>query len=52
MFSYSVGEIHVIPFWIMIISILILLVINLLSSFLPYSKLKKLEINELIRNEE
>lgn len=51
-FSYSVGEIHVIPFWIMIISILILLVINLLSSFLPYSKLKKLEINELIRNEE
>ena len=37
---------------ILVIGVFILLVINLLSSFIPYIKLKKLEINELIRNEE
>lgn len=51
-FSYSVGRSYYISNLLIVIGVFILLVINLLSSFIPYSKLKKLEINELIRNEE
>ena len=51
-FSYSVGQIYNIPNLIILMGALILLLVNLLSSFLPYTKLKKLEINELIRNKE
>ena len=50
--GYSFGVVYIMPFGIILISVLILLVINLLSSFLPYSKLKNMEINYLIRNEE
>ncbi|MBS4840828.1 MULTISPECIES: ABC transporter permease [Clostridium] len=51
-FSYSVGRSYYISNLLIVIGVFILLVINLLSSFIPYIKLKKLEINELIRNEE
>ena len=51
-FSYSVGRSYYISNLLIVIGVFILLVINLLSSFIPYIKLKKMEINELIRNEE
>lgn len=46
------ADMYPIPIWVILIGLVILLTINLLSSFLPYKKLKDLDVSELLRDDE